>query len=99
LSELERTVMEEATQYYKLGNPMHPQELDWAITFSKFNFPWREIAFNQFSPKECYTKYTSTVREARVFFKKILQGKEKYLKYIQDNLDEPPRFLFELSAD
>jgi hypothetical protein len=45
LQELERTVIEETSQYYKLANPMYPQELDWAITFSKFNFPWPEIAF------------------------------------------------------
>lgn len=98
LSELERSIHEEAnSQYYKFGNPLYPQELDWAITFSKYQFPWKEIAFGNFSAKECYIKYTGTVREARVFFKKILQSKEQHKKYILDNLDEPPRFLFESS--
>lgn len=97
LSELERTINEEAKQYFKLGNPVHTQDLDWAITFSKFNFPWPDVAFSHFSAKDCYIKYTSTVREARVFYKKILQNKSKYLKYV--DLEEAPRFNFESSCE
>lgn len=71
---------------------MYPQELDWGVTFSKFSFPWHDVAFGKFTAKDCYIKYTTTVREARVFFKKILQSQERFRKYIQDYLDEPPRF-------
>jgi len=85
------------SQYFKLGNPLFPQELDWAVTFSKFNFPWNDIAFGHFSAKDCFIKYTSTVREARVFFKKILLSQEKYRKYVEDCLDEPPRFVVQES--
>ena len=88
MTELERTIFEDinenATDYYKLGNPVFQQELDWAITFSKYNFPWREIAFYNFSSKDCYLKYTQTVRDAKCFFKKILGNKEKYKKYVEN---------------
>jgi len=40
------------------------QELDWAITFSKYDFPWHEVKFLKFSAKECYKKYTGTIRDA-----------------------------------
>jgi hypothetical protein len=26
--------------YYKFGNPVYLQELDWGITLSKYEFPW-----------------------------------------------------------
>ena len=43
-------VVEESTQqidttpYFKFGNPMYLQELDWGITLSKYEFPWQDIA-------------------------------------------------------
>jgi hypothetical protein len=64
IEELERTVIKDLNdeesniEYFKLGNPVFLQELDWAITFSKYDFPWRDITFNGFSPKDCYIKYT-----------------------------------------
>jgi len=74
--------------YFKLAAPTHAQELDWAITFSKYDFPWHEIRFDNFSARECYRKYTSSIRDAQTFYKKILSGKEKYKKLIAGQLDE-----------
>ena len=73
---------EEVDVYYKFATPTYIQELDWAITFSKYDFPWHEVRFGDFSAKECYKKYTSLIRDAQTFYKKILGGKEKYLKYV-----------------
>ena len=72
--------------YVKFGNPVYLQELDWAITLSKFEFPWRDIAEGTiFTPRQCHEKYVSMVRDANIFLKKVLnsgQGtnREKYLK-------------------
>lgn len=73
---------EEVDPYFKFASPSYIQELDWAITFSKYDFPWYEIRFGKFSARECYKKYTGTVRDAMTFYKKILGGKDKYKKYI-----------------
>ena len=59
--------------YFKFGNPIYLQELDWAVTVSKYEFPWRDIAAEMnFSARECYEKYTSTVRDPHSFLKKVL---------------------------
>ena len=73
---------EEVDPYFKFATPTYVQELDWAITFSKYDFPWHEIKFSKFSAKECYKKYTGLIRDAQTFFKKILGGKDKYKKHI-----------------
>jgi hypothetical protein len=38
-------------------------DADWTITLSRNDFPWHEIAFEQFTPKECYEKFTSIVKD------------------------------------
>lgn len=68
--------------YFKFATPQNVLELDWAITFSKYDFPWYDIKFSKYSPKECFKKYTSMVRDAQTFFKKILGGKDKLKKLI-----------------
>jgi hypothetical protein len=66
------------------------QELDWAITISKYEFPWRDIAEGMpFSPQQCHEKYASMVRDSQSFLKKVLNGgqstgKDKYLKLMQN---------------
>jgi len=80
--------------YYKFASPSTVQELDWAITFSKYDFPWHEVKFDKFSAKSCYKTYTAIVRSAQTFFKKILGGKEKYKKFIASQLDEAQRVFF-----
>jgi hypothetical protein len=59
--------------------------LDWAITLSKYEFPWHDIADGlNFAPKECYEKYISIVRDPQTFLKKVLNAggvvREKYQK-------------------
>lgn len=69
--------------YYKFGTPMHPIETDWSITYSRNDFPWNEIRFNNFTAKDCFEKYTSVVRDAHTFLKKVLGNKEKYKKMME----------------
>lgn len=83
--------------YFKFGNPIYLQELDWAVTVSKYEFPWHDIASEMnFSPKECYEKYTSMIRDPHAFLTKVLsaggQPREKYQKLMQNQLDQAPRF-------
>ena len=85
---------EEVDLYFKFATPTYVQELDWAITFSKYDFPWHEIKFSKFSAKECYKKYTGLIRDAQAFYKKILGGKDKYKKYIAGQLGEAQRVFF-----
>ncbi len=55
---------ESESVYCKFGNPVYLQELDWAITLSKYEFPWQDIASGlSFTAKECYEKYISLVRD------------------------------------
>lgn len=65
----------DAAPYFKFGNPMYLQELDWGITLSKYEFPWQDICTSlksQFSARECYDKYISVVRDPQTFLKKVL---------------------------
>ena len=55
---------EEVDPYFKFATPTFVQELDWAITFSKYDFPWHEVKFSKFSARECYKKYTGLIRDA-----------------------------------
>jgi len=55
---------EDVEPYYKFATPTFVQELDWAITFSKYDFPWHEVRFGIFSAKECFRMYTSQIRDA-----------------------------------
>ena len=50
---------EEVDPYFKFATPTFVQEIDWAVTFSKYDFPWHEIKFGKLSAKECYKMYTS----------------------------------------
>ena len=54
----EMMMPENMEPFFKLANPIHMQEFDWAITFSKYDFPWYEIKFDRFTPKQCYKMYT-----------------------------------------
>jgi hypothetical protein len=56
--------------------------LDWQITLSQNDFPWYSVMFGNFSARDCYEKYTQHVKDAESFYKKILSGKEKYLKFL-----------------
>lgn len=33
------------------------QEVDWTVTLARRDFPWFEIAFGSYTPKECYEKF------------------------------------------
>lgn len=90
---------EETEPYYKFAAPTYVQEIDWAITFSKYDFPWHEVRFAKFSARECYKKYTGMVRDAQTFYKKVLGGKEKYKKFIATQLDEAQRVFFGVIAE
>jgi len=97
---LEELIMPDRVDpYYKFATPTFLQELDWAVTFSKYDFPWHEVRFDRFSARECYRKYTSSIRDAQTFFKKILGGKEKYKKCIASQLDEAQRIFFGAQPD
>lgn len=78
----ENTVNPEEDQevYFKLSIPTYPTEMDWTITLSRNDFPWAEIKFNNFTAKDCYEKYSSIVKDAHTFLKKVLGLKEKYKK-------------------
>lgn len=59
------------------------------MTVSKYEFPWQDIAAEMnFSPKECYDKYISIIRDPHAFLKKVLssggQPREKYQKLMQN---------------
>ena len=54
------------------------------ITLSRNDFPWCEVKFNQFSAKACYEKYTSLIKDAPTFLKKVLGNKEKFKRMIQN---------------
>lgn len=71
--------------YFKLGNPIHPivEAVDWTVTLSRNDFPWHEVAFEGFTPKECFEKYTSIVKDPQTFLKKVLGLKEKYKKMME----------------
>ena len=73
--------------YYKFVTPMHPNETDWSITLSRNDFPWNEIKFNNFSSKDCFEKYTSIVKDAQTFLKKVLGYKEKYKKMMESQIN------------
>ena len=66
--------------------PLHPTELDWTITLSRNDFPWNEIKFGIFTAKDCYEKYSSIVRDAQTFLKKVLGLKEKYKKMMHNQI-------------
>ena len=63
---------EEIPAYFKFTNPTYLQELDWAVTQSKYDFPWSDIASTPFTAKECYEKYSELVTDAQSFFKRVL---------------------------
>ena len=70
--------------YYKFGNPIFMAEsADWTVTLSRNDFPWHEISFEPFTPKECFEKYTSIVKDPQTFLKKVLGLKEKYKKMME----------------
>jgi hypothetical protein len=90
---------DEVDPYYKFCTPQYMQELDWAITFSKYDFPWHDVKFLKISAKECYRKYTGTIRDVQTFYKKVLGGKEKLKKHIASQLNEPARVFFGSNAE
>jgi hypothetical protein len=78
--------------YFKFGNPIYPQvdAVDWTVTLSRNDFPWHEVAFENFSPKECFEKYTSIVKDPQTFLKKVLGLKEKYKKMMEGQMNIMP---------
>lgn len=71
--------------HYKFNSPMY-NEVDWTFTLSRNDFPWNEIRFAEFSPKDCYDKYASSVKDSQTFLKKVLGMKEKYKKMMQGQI-------------
>lgn len=65
---------------------MCPMDSDWTVTLSINDFPWHEIAFQPFSPKECYDKYVSMVKDPQTFLKKVLGLKDKYKKIMESQM-------------
>mmetsp|Transcript_25465 Transcript_25465/g.19209 ORF Transcript_25465/g.19209 Transcript_25465/m.19209 type:complete len:107 (-) Transcript_25465:103-423(-) len=82
---LEDDLDEGRRPYYKLG--VGGGEVDWTITLSRNDFPWHEVKFEQFSAKDCFDKFISTVKDAATFLKKVLGNKEKYRKMMQGQLN------------
>ena len=37
--------LKEIPHYYKFSNPLNVYELEWKVTLSRYDFPWREISF------------------------------------------------------
>jgi len=58
---------------------------------SKFDFPWREIKFNKWTTKECFEKYSSSIKDASSFLKRVLGQKEKFKKLMANQVNEPSR--------
>jgi hypothetical protein len=75
--------VEDTAVYYKLGNPTFNADAEWTITLSRNDFPWHEVAFEPFTPKECFEKYTSMVKDPQTFLRKVLGSKEKYRKMME----------------
>lgn len=71
--------------YYRFGHPLSP-ETEWTVTLSRNDFPWHEICFAPFTPKECFDKYVSIVKDPYTFLKKVLGLKEKYKKMMEGQL-------------
>lgn len=63
---------------------MNVYELEWNITLSRYDFPWHEISFEQFSAIDCYKMYNSCVKSAEDFYKIILGEKSKYHKMMHN---------------
>jgi hypothetical protein len=84
--EADPSEIEGETAFYKWCNPVYLQELDWCITHSKYEFCWQDIAFKEFTAKDCYEKYVSSVRDLNSFVKKVLSGggavREKHKKFL-----------------
>ena len=70
--------LREIPEFYKFSNPLNVYELEWKVTLSRYDFPWREISFEPFSAKECYKMYTSIVTDPESFLKRVLGQKPKY---------------------
>lgn len=68
----------EKQPYYRICNSGNNADFNWMITLSKYEFPWREISFGKYTPKDCYLKYIALVQDAQTFLKKVLGNKEKY---------------------
>lgn len=75
--------VEDTAVYYKLGNPTFNADAEWTITLSRHDFPWHEVAFEPFTPRECFEKYTSMVKDPQTFLRKVLGSKEKYRKMME----------------
>ncbi len=86
----EPPVLNQIAEYFESASPMTIKELEWKVTLSRYDFPWQEIAFAQFSSKECYKMYTSLVTDAQSFLKKVLGDKPKYQKMIKNQLEGLP---------
>jgi len=69
-------------EYFKLSDTSKPMEIEWIVTLGRDDFPWREIRFGYFSAKECYSMYTSHVKNVVDFLKKILGDKPKFYKIL-----------------
>jgi len=70
----------------QINQQLKPLELEWDVTLSN-EFPWIEIAFDKFSPKECHKMYTSLVKSPEDFLMKILGNIPKYQRMLKAQLD------------
>jgi len=51
--------LQEIPEFYKHATPLTISELEWTVTLSRYDFPWNEISFGQFTAKDCYKMYRS----------------------------------------
>ena len=84
--------LREIPAYFKHASPLTLKELEWTVTLSRYDFPWNEIAFEPFSPKDCYKMYVTMVTNASTFLKKVLGDKIKYQKIMQNQINGIPTY-------
>ncbi len=61
-------------------------DVDWTVTLSRNDFPWNEVAFAPFTPRECFEKYIAIVKDPHTFLKKVLGLKDKYKKMMDSQM-------------
>lgn len=82
--EQSRVQLQEIPVYYQFQTPKTATELQWIITLSRYDFPWKDISFEPFTAKECYKQYRSLVKDAKQFLSKVLGEKEKFKRMMKN---------------
>ena len=54
-----------------MGTPHFAPEPDWTITLSQAEFPWRQVKVSDFSPLQCYKKFTELITDEFLFNKHV----------------------------